>query len=92
MLRSAATRSKISPFEYVQRVQRAVAALVGTAPATALTKSSGWLTTLSDEIFLAMLLYGYPILALIQLSGAIGMPVPDGIAGAIAGSLSHKAE
>ena len=86
-LRSAAAQSKVSTFEYVERVQRVVAALVGNGAGNNSAASSGWLAAFSDEMLSAMLVYGYPILALIQLSGAIGAPVPDGIAGAVAGSL-----
>jgi membrane-associated protein len=86
-LRSAAARSKISTFDYVQSVQRAVAALAGNGVGNGAPPSSGWLGALGDKILSAMLVYGYPILALIQLSGAIGAPVPDGVAGAVAGSL-----
>jgi membrane protein DedA with SNARE-associated domain len=86
-LRSAAARSNTSTFEYVERVQRAVAALVGNGAGNSAPKSSGWLEALGDEMLSAMLVYGYPILALIQLFGAVGAPVPDGIAGAITGSL-----
>lgn len=86
-LRSAAALSRTSTFDYVERVQRAVAALVDNGAGITSSESSGWFAALSDEMLSAMLVYGYPILALIQLSGAIGAPVPDGIAGAVAGSL-----
>ncbi len=86
-LRSAAAQSKASTFGYVERVQRAVAALLGKGANNTSSRSSGWLAAFSDEMLSAMLVYGYPILALIQLSGAVGAPVPDGIAGAVAGSL-----
>jgi len=86
-LRSAAGRSNISTFDYVQSVQRAVAALAGKGIGKGAPRSSGWIAALGDKILSAMLVYGYPILALIQLSGAIGAPVPDGVAGAVAGSL-----
>jgi membrane-associated protein len=89
-LRSAAAQSKVSTFAYVERVQRAVAALVGNGAGKSSAASSGWLAAFSDEMLSAMLVYGYPILALIQLSGAIGAPVPDGIAGAVAGSLAAQ--
>jgi membrane protein DedA with SNARE-associated domain len=86
-LRSAAARSKTSTFDYVGRVQRAVAALAGNGAGNGAPRSSGWFAALGDEMLSAMLVYGYPILALIQFSGAIGAPVPDGVAGAVAGSL-----
>jgi len=86
-LRAVAAQSKTSTFEYVERVQRAVGALMGHGVGNGAPQSSGWLAALADEMLTAMLVYGYPILALIQLFGAIGAPVPDGIAGAVAGSL-----
>jgi membrane-associated protein len=86
-LRAVAAQSKTTTFEYVERVQRAVAALIGKGVGNGTPQSSGWLAALADGMLSAMLVYGYPILALIQLSGAIGAPVPDGIAGAVAGSL-----
>jgi len=86
-LRSAAARSKTSTFDYVERVQHTIAALTGNGVGNGTPRSSGWLAALADKLLSAMLVYGYPILALIQLSGAIGAPVPDGVAGAVAGSL-----
>ena len=49
ILRSAAERTKISPFQYVERVQHAVAAFVGNKAANTATENSGWLATLGDE-------------------------------------------
>ena len=89
-LRSAAEQSGLSTFQYVERVQRAVGALAGNGAANGAAETSGWLAALSDEALSAMLLYGYPILGLIELAGAIGVPVPDGIAGAVAGSLAAQ--
>ena len=89
-LRAIAEHAGLSPFQYVERVQRAVAALVGNGAANGATESSGWLAQFGDEVLSAMLVYGYPILGLIQLAGAIGVPVPDGVAATVAGSLTAQ--
>jgi membrane protein DedA with SNARE-associated domain len=86
-LRSLAQRENQSPFEYVQRVQRAVAeAAPGGAPAPA-KEASGWLGALGDQFLAALLAYGYPVLAFTLLLGAIGLPLPTGLSAAVAGSL-----
>lgn len=89
-LRAAARQAGVSPFQYVERVQRAVAALGSKASTASASESSGWLDALSDELLSALLVYGYPILALILVSGAVGLPLPDGIATAVAGSLAAQ--
>ena len=89
-LKSIATQAGVSPYQYVQRVQHAVAELGAHNGTAGANETSGWLATLGDEVLSAMLVYGYPILGLIQLLGAIGAPVPDGIAGTVAGSLAAQ--
>ncbi len=84
-LKALADERGVSPFRYVQQVQRAVADI---APeASDVRNKTGWLSTLSDETLAALLAYGYPVLALILLVGAIGLPVPTGLSTAVAGSL-----
>lgn len=89
-LRSAAAQTGVSTFQYVERVQRAVATLVGHGTANGTSGTSGWLAAFGDEVLSAMLVYGYPILGLIELAGSIGLPVPDGVACTIAGSLAAQ--
>lgn len=89
-LRSAAKQAGLSPFRYVERVQRAVSALAGNGAANATTETSGWLATLGDQVLSDLLVYGYPVLGLILLSGAIGVPLPDGVATTVAGSLAAQ--
>jgi len=89
-LRSGAKQAGLSPFQYVERVQRAVAALAGNGAANATTETSGWLATLGDQVLSELLVYGYPVLGLILLSGAIGVPLPDGVATTVAGSLAAQ--
>ena len=88
-LKALAEQRGASPFEYVQQVQRAVAN-IAPAAATVATKKAGSLSALSDETLAALLVYGYPVLALILLLGAIGLPVPTGLSTAVAGSLISK--
>lgn len=84
-LKDLAEQQGTSPFAYVQRVQRAVADIPTAPPPDA--EQAGWFTALSDETLEALLVYGYPVLALILLVGAIGLPVPTGLSTAVAGSL-----
>jgi membrane protein DedA with SNARE-associated domain len=89
-LKSIAAQARLSPYQYVQRVQHAVAELGAHNGTAGVNETSGWLATFGDEVLSAMLVYGYPILGSIQLAGAIGAPVPDGIAGTVAGSLAAQ--
>jgi membrane protein DedA with SNARE-associated domain len=86
-LKSLAEREERSPFEYVQRVQQAIAEVAPAAGAERLSKSTSWLGALGDSFLAALLVYGYPILALTLLFGAIGLPLPTGLSAAVAGSL-----
>lgn len=88
-LRSLAERDKASVFQYVQRVQRAVVRSP-TAPADREAEGTSWLGALGDEFLAALLAYGYPVLALTLLLGAIGLPVPTGLSAAVAGSLAAQ--
>jgi membrane protein DedA with SNARE-associated domain len=89
-LRAAAKLAGVTPFQYVQRVQQAVAALGPDGAGDGTSESSGWLASLSDHVLSELLIYGYPILGLINLAGSIGLPLPDGAASAIAGSLAAQ--
>jgi membrane protein DedA with SNARE-associated domain len=88
-LRAAAKVAGLSPLAYVERVQQAIAAL-GSHGTAAAAQTSGWLAALSDQILSELLVYGYPILGLILLSGAVGLPLPDGAATVLAGSLAAQ--
>lgn len=87
-LRSLAERGGHSPVAYVQQVQRAVADVVPSAQAPQPQETADWLGRIGDQLLSALLVYGYPILALTLLFGAIGLPVPTGLSVAVAGSLS----
>lgn len=88
-LRSLAERDKQSVFRYVERLQLAVVRSP-TGSADRETEGTGWLGAVGDEFLAALLAYGYPVLALTLLLGAIGLPVPTGLSAALAGSLAAQ--
>ena len=81
-LKEIADQRGIARFDFVRQVQRA---LGQSAPVPAGDQSSGGL---GDRILSALLVYGYPALALTLLLGAIGLPLPIGVAAVLAGSLA----
>ncbi|MBI2958906.1 MAG: DedA family protein, partial [Betaproteobacteria bacterium] len=86
-LKSLAAREGQLPFEYVRRVQRAVAGVMPSVSANRRSEATSWLGTIGDEFLAALLVYGYPVLGLTLLLGAIGLPLPTGLSAAVAGSL-----
>jgi membrane protein DedA with SNARE-associated domain len=87
-LMSLTEKEGLSPFRYVQRVQQIIAEAAPSNHTEAADGSTGWLAWLEDRFLSGLLVYGYPILGLILLFGAIGLPLPTGLSAAIAGSLS----
>jgi membrane-associated protein len=81
-LKSIANKRGVPRFDFTREVQRA---LGQSAPIPESTQSSGGL---SDRILSALLIYGYPALAATLLLGAIGLPLPIGVAAVLAGSLA----
>jgi membrane protein DedA with SNARE-associated domain len=81
-LKDIADKRGVGRFDFVRQVQRA---LGQSAPTPESGQSSGGLT---DRILSALLIYGYPALALTLLFGAIGLPLPIGVAAVLAGSLA----
>jgi membrane-associated protein len=81
-LKAIADRRGVPRFDFVQQVQRA---LGQSAPPPTNGQSAGGLT---DRILSALLIYGYPALAVTLLLGAIGLPLPIGVAAVLAGSLA----
>jgi membrane-associated protein len=82
-LKAIADKRGVPRFDFTREVQRALGQSTS-PPAPADGQSSGGLT---DRIFSAMLIYGYPALALTLLLGAIGLPLPIGVVAVLAGSL-----
>jgi membrane protein DedA with SNARE-associated domain len=89
-LKSIAERAGLSPYQYTQRVQRVVADIASNDSSNRTTEPSGWLAMLGDRVLTALLVYGYPALGLTLLLGAIGLPLPDGLATTVAGSLAAQ--
>jgi membrane-associated protein len=89
-LRVLAFRAGILPRDYIARVQRTIAAVAKPEALAPAANASGWLALLRDKFLTALLVYGYPVLGLTLLLGAIGLPLPDGIATAVAGSLAAQ--
>lgn len=83
-LKSIADKRGVPRFDFTREVQRALGQST-LPPAPANGQTSGGLT---DRILSALLIYGYPALALTLLLGAIGLPLPIGIAAVLAGSLA----
>jgi membrane-associated protein len=89
-LRSLAKRAGISPRQYIELVQRAIAAATPANNSAPASEPSGWLASTRDAILTQLLVYGLPVLGLTLFLGAIGAPLPDGIATAVAGSLAGQ--
>ncbi len=89
---SLADRAGAPRRDYVQRVQRAIAT-VSPQPVPALDDESvGGLGGTGDDFVSAVLVYGYPALALTLLLGALGVPLPAGLAMVVAGSLAARGQ
>jgi membrane protein DedA with SNARE-associated domain len=86
-LKTIADRRGVPRFDFIREVQRAIAGTITVAPPAGApdTQSTGGIT---DRILSALLIYGYPALALTLLLGAIGLPLPIGVAAVLAGSLA----
>lgn len=89
-LRSLAQAAGLPLLEYVQGVQRAIAGLAPKVRSDSAGKESNWLVALGDVSLAAVLAYGYPALALTIFLGSVGLPLPDGIATSVAGSLAAQ--
>lgn len=87
-LRSIAERQGMTPLQYVQQVQRSIADIAPPPPPAKPRTPQGWFDWFNDRILSALLRYGYAMLGLTVLLGAIGLPVPMGIAAVVAGSLA----
>jgi membrane-associated protein len=87
-LKSLAEGDHISPFLYVQRVQQSITEIAAIAPPSDKRTSSGMWDRFVDDVLSALLTYGYPAFGLIFLLGAMGLPLPNGLAAVIAGSLA----
>lgn len=91
-LKALAERADVSPPEYVRHVQRAIAAGASLPADPGSVEKTDSLTGPGDDVVSAILVYGYPALALTLLLGAIGVPLPSGLSMVIAGSLAAQGQ
>jgi membrane protein DedA with SNARE-associated domain len=89
---SLARRQGLSPFEHLQKVQEAISEL---RPVTSPADASGTVTEpegFSGDMLAALLAYGYPVLGLTLMLGAIGIPFPSALSVVVAGSLAAQGQ
>jgi membrane-associated protein len=87
-----AERAAVSRSDYIQRVQRAIAAVPSVPLEPPGEEPTGWFGAASDWVVSAVLAYGYPALALSLLLGALGVPLPSGLSMVVAGSLAAQGQ
>lgn len=91
-LRLLARSRGFSPFEHLREVQEAISELrpITSSPHArdAVNESEGF----SDSILAALLVYGYPVLGLTLMLGAIGVPFPSALSVVVAGSLAAQGQ
>jgi membrane protein DedA with SNARE-associated domain len=89
---SLAQKQDLSPFAYLRQVQEAISELrpITSPPGgnDAVSEPGGF----GDEILAALLVYGYPVLGLTLLFGAIGAPLPSALSVVVAGSLIARGQ
>lgn len=86
-LRDLARHHNVGMVAYLQQVQRALVEVEAPADVTAAKREDGWLVRLGDRFLAAVLTYGYPLLGLTLVIGAVGVPLPTGLTVSLAGSL-----
>lgn len=86
-LRDLADREGVSSLAYVQRVQRALVAVGAPELDPEAGMRDRWFAGLGDRFLSAVLIYGYPLLGLTLVLGAVGFPLPTGLTVSLAGSL-----
>jgi membrane protein YqaA with SNARE-associated domain len=91
-VRSLAERQGLSPFLYIQHVQKAISEVRSTSPPPDGKESASGPSTLGEEILAALLVYGYPVLGLTLVLGTLGAPFPSALSVVVAGSLIAQGE
>ena len=91
-LRSLAERQGVPPFQYIQQAQETISRL---RPITLSSSGSDGISepdALGDGILAALLVYGYPMLGLTLMLGAVGVPFPSALSVVVAGSLAAQGQ
>jgi membrane-associated protein len=91
-LKSLAERQGLSPFQYIEQVQKAISELRSTSSPPGGKETVSEPDTLGEEILAALLIYGYPVLGLTLLLGTMGAPFPSALSVVVAGSLIARGE
>lgn len=91
-LKSLAEGQGLSPFQYIQQVQKAISELRPTSSSPGGKETVSGPSTLGEEILAALLIYGYPVLGLTLLLGTMGAPFPSALSVVVAGSLIARRE
>ena len=91
-LKSLAQRQGVSPFQYLRQVQEALSQLHPISPSSETRNSNSDPATLGDQILAALLVYGYPVLGMTLLLGAIGAPFPCALSVVVAASLAAQGQ
>lgn len=91
-LKTLAERTGVSPPDYAQRVQRVIAAVASVPAGLRGGEATGWLGGAGEDFVSAVLVYGYPALALTLLLGSLGVPLPSGLSMVVAGSLAAQGQ
>jgi membrane protein DedA with SNARE-associated domain len=91
-LRSLARKQNLPPFEHLQQVQEAISELRSITSSFGASGGSSEPEGFGDEILAALLAYGYPVLGLTLMLGAIGVPFPSALSVVVAGSLAAQGQ
>lgn len=89
-LKALADEAGASPPDYVRRAQRVIARHAPAGDAGREAAASGWFAAVGERVLTWLLTSGYVALGLTLLLGAFGVPLPTGIAMALAGSLAAQ--
>ncbi len=84
---SLAQKQGLSPFQYIQQVQKAISELRSTSSPQGGKETVSEPGGFGDEILAALLVYGYPVLGMTLLLGTMGAPFPSALSVVVAGSL-----
>lgn len=91
-LLSLAQKQGLSPFEYLKQVQEAISGLRPITSPPGGNDAVGEPGGFGDKILAALLVYGYPVLGLTLMLGAVGMPFPSALSVVVAGSLAAQGQ
>jgi membrane protein DedA with SNARE-associated domain len=91
-LRSLAERQGVPPFQYIQQAQEAISQLRPIASSLGGSAGGSEREGFGDEVLAALLVYGYPVLGLTLMLGAIGVPFPSALSVVVAGSLAAQGQ